>query len=176
MADEQTGHKRQCAVIQNDIAGYREGWLSPQAARAVEEHIQQCPECRAHLHRDEALVHALESLAPAQAPDTAWASVAARRGLSLNPVDRRRVPLLAWAAAAAILALAAVMVPQVFLYRPAAVQPPVRSAMHAPVVRVAETSAPFALAAHALASASSAGDDPNRAILLGYAALEDRRP
>ncbi|MGC8667331.1 MAG: anti-sigma factor family protein [Chthonomonadales bacterium] len=174
MPNEAAHDQNTCARIQDQIAAYREGWLEPQAAHTVEEHLLLCPACSAHLRLDSALVQAIEELPPVQAPQAEWTAVAAQRGVPLRTRDPKPVPALAWAGAAAILAVVALMVPQILNYRPsrnpAGVSPPIT----APFVRVADTVRDNALAAHALASASSAGEDPNRAILLGYAAMEER--
>ncbi len=175
--NSRTQDPKTCAFIQDQIAAYREGWLSPEASRAVSEHLAACPVCSAHLRMDEALVSHLDQLAPVQAPVAEWSAVVARRRVKLHVHPYGRVPLLAWAGAAAILVLAALLVPQALFFHPAGPHPISRASNGpAPVVRVAQITGLSAQAAHALASASSVGDDPNRAILLGYTALQEHQP
>ena len=78
------------------LADYALGELSPEEARAVELHLKGCAVCRAELRAlRETLVTLVETLPPADLPETAWQDVQSRLA-GQNAVPPRAAPRRAW--------------------------------------------------------------------------------
>lgn len=96
---------QECELIRCDLPGYRAGWLTASRIAEVARHLAGCQACSAYQHRDEQLVHAVETLEPVTPPEADWAHVLASRQSKQHPVSVPWRPRLALAAAVIAVAL-----------------------------------------------------------------------
>jgi len=84
------------------LSGYVDSELPPEQQRWWEQHLAQCPACRAELARLRALGAALKRQMPPREPSSAFREDL-RRLLRAEPaaLPRRRIPLPRWGAALA---------------------------------------------------------------------------
>lgn len=143
--------KRDCRWVNDQLAGYREGWLDAPERAEVEAHLSMCGVCRRELEADALLSAVLAERRPVEVPDVSWSDVRRRAGLA----DRRPIlGRLAWAVPAAL----AAAVVGVWLSAPRTPAP------NGTAVAAADD-APRLNDAFLLSSSMDAAGDPHRVLL-----------
>jgi anti-sigma factor RsiW len=153
---------QECEHIHCDLPGYRAGWLTASRVTEVARHLAGCHACSACQHRDERLVHAIETLEPVTPPEADWAHVLASRRVRQHPVSVPWRPRLALAAALIAVALGGLRLHTTYGGHEVS---PVTAVAPPTVV----DSGSFVVAHNSLSWGEMAGD-PNRAIMLATVA------
>ncbi len=151
--------KTMCDWTRVSISGYREGMLSESDCARFEAHVLQCEACALELKRDERLDGALASVSAVEPRPVSWPEVQAR----VAPQPARHVwkPVGAFAAVAAAVALAWFG----FFGGGSDVTPKVSTSTEIAAQLDRQDSADL-IASHGLMSVTTAGGDPNRAVIL----------
>lgn len=151
--------KIMCEWTRVSISGYREGMLSESDCARFEAHVLQCEACALELKRDERLDGALASVSAVEPRPVSWPEVQAR----VAPQPARQVwkPVGAFAAVAAAVALAWFG----FFGGGSNVTPNVATSTEIAAQLDRQDSADL-IASHGLMSVTTAGGDPNRAVIL----------
>lgn len=68
-----------CSKTREYLAGYREGWLSPDLMEKVRTHLEGCPKCELELKRDISLSRAIEALPERSVDPVTWGAVYASK-------------------------------------------------------------------------------------------------
>lgn len=97
--------KRACQRIRGELSEYLDGQLAPEELKAIEHHIESCPECRQELDSLNATVHLLHRVAVRPVP----------RSFVIAEVQPRPAPVLrpGWlrlGTAAAVVVLACLLI------------------------------------------------------------------
>ena len=116
-----------CTETQLNLGPYVDGELDANSSRAVDEHLRNCPSCRALHDRNESIAEEIQSLPGVTPPDSLWQKIDDRLTQPANGTDSiaRRWRLRRTRLAAAIVLLAGLGT--LYSLRPFSVDQPVRA-------------------------------------------------